>query len=158
MFKISRLITTPNPGTNVFPAGTCAGEVFCVLPCEVVVGALTAGCDGGVLVLPDEAVGGGAAAGGGGASAGGGASGGGGAASTGGSGGGSGAGAIGITSGIAVAFKGLAGFTGLVILVGFVALFTQLFCDGIQSLHCGSLYGVEQVETLFSVIEPMKPS
>jgi hypothetical protein len=39
--------------------------------------------------------------------------------------------------------------------VGFVALFTQASCDCIQSFHCGSLYGVEQVETLFSVIEPM---
>ena len=121
MFKISRLITIPNPGTNVFPGGTVAGEVFVELPCEVVVGALTAGCDGGVLVLPDEAVGGGAA--------GGGASAGGGAASTGGSGGGSGAGAVGITSGIAVALKGLAGLTGLLMFVGLVALFTQASCD-----------------------------
>ena len=129
MFKISKLITNPNPCTSVFPAGTCTGEVFCVLPVEDVVGALTAGGDGCVLVLPDEAVGGGAAADGGGASAGGGASGGGGAASTGASGGGSGAGAVGIASGIAVALKGLAGLTGLLMLVGFVALFTQASCD-----------------------------
>jgi len=139
------LITNPNPCTRVFPAGTCTGEVFCVLPCEDVVGAFTAGCDGGVLVLPDEAVGGGAAAGGGGASTGGGASAGGGAASAGasagasggGSGGGSGAGAIGIASGIAVALKGLAGFTGLLMFVGFVALFVHKFADSVHGKTVG---------------------
>ncbi len=120
MFKISRLITSPNPCTNVFPAGTCTGEVFCVFPVEDVVGALTAGCDGCVLVLPDEAVGGGAAgaasafgASGGGASAGGGASGGGGS-------GGCSAGGSGAGGGGAGRLNGLAGFTGLFMFVGFV--------------------------------------
>ena len=139
MFKISRLITSPNPCTNVFPAGTCTGEVFCVFPVEDVVGALTAGCDGCVLVLPDEAVGGGAAGGGG--ASGGGASAGGGAASAGascgGSGGGSGAGAIGIASGIAVALKGLAGLTGLLMLVGLVALFVHKFADSVHGETVG---------------------
>ena len=70
------------------------------------------------------------------------------------SGGGSGAGAGGWGTGIGGNDIGLAGLTGLLILVGLVALFTQLSCVGSQSLHTGSLYGVEQLDTLFSVIEP----
>lgn len=139
MFKISRLITTPKPGTNVFPAGTCdvVGDV-------AVVGVpFTAGGDCSVFMPFDEAVGAvGASAG---ASTGGGSGG----CSTGGGGSGGGGGG---------AANGLAGFTGLVMFVGLVALFTQLSCAVIQSPHKGSLYGVEQVDIRFSVIEPTKPS
>ena len=85
-------------------------------------------------MLPDEAVGGGAAAGAG--ASGGGASGGG-AESTGASGGGSGAGAVGIASGIAVAFKGLEGLTGLLMFVGFVALFVHKFADSVHGKTVG---------------------
>lgn len=118
MFKISRLITTPNPGTSSLPLGTCGCDVVGVVPLDVVGG----GADGGgVLVLADEAGGGAVVvsavgtgeAGMGGASAGG-ASGGGGSA------GGSGAGAGGIGSGVAVALSGLAGLTGLLMFVGLV--------------------------------------
>ena len=60
MFKISRLITTPNPGTNSLPFGIDGTEVVGVVPFDVVVGggALAVGGDAGVLVLPDEAAGG----------------------------------------------------------------------------------------------------
>lgn len=98
MFKISRLITTPKPGTSVFPAGTGAGEVFVVVSLEDVVGTLT--------------VGGGACSIGGG---GGGGSGGGSAISGGGSAKGSGAG-----GGAFGTLNGLAGLTGLLMFVGFV--------------------------------------
>jgi hypothetical protein len=114
LFKISRLITTPNPGTNVFPAGTCAGEVFCVLPVEDVVGAFTVG-DGGASAFGVSAFGASAfGASGGGASAGGGASGGGG------SGGASAKGSGGGGGGAGGKLNGLAGFTGLLMFVGFV--------------------------------------
>jgi len=79
-----------------------------------------------------------------------GASGGGGSAN----GGGSGAGAGGICSWVAGALIGLTGFTGLLMFVGLVALFTQVSWDTIQLLHTGSLYGVAQLEVLFSVIAP----
>ena len=135
MFKISKLITTPNPGTSVFPAGT-AGKVFVVVSLEDVVGTLAVG--GGA-----NSTAGGAGGGGGGGSA---ISGGGSA-----KGSGAGGGAFGM-------LNGLAGFTGLLMFVGLVALFTQLSWAVIQSPHKGSLYGVEQVDVRFSVIEPTKPS
>ena len=121
MFNISRLITTPNPGTSSLPLGTCGADVVGVVPLDVVGDgvAFTVGADAGVLVFADEAVGGAvvvSAVGAGEA----GMSGGGGASTGGGSAGGSGAGAGGIGSGIAVALKGLAGLTGLLMFVGLV--------------------------------------
>ena len=73
MFKISRLITNPNPGTNVFPGGTDGiVDVFVVVPAE------GAGAAGAVGVGEFSVLGAGAAGvlaggggGGGGASAGG---------------------------------------------------------------------------------------
>jgi hypothetical protein len=50
---------------------------------------------------------------------------------------------------------GLTGFNGLLMLVTLVALFTHVSCVVIQSLHIGSLYGVAQLDILFSVIAPM---
>jgi hypothetical protein len=53
------------------------------------------------------------------------------------SGGGSGAGAVGIASGIAVALKGLAGLTGLLMFVGLVALFVHKFADSVHGETVG---------------------
>lgn len=139
MFKISRLITTPNPGTNSLPFGIDGVEVVGVLAFDVVVGggALAVGGDAGVLVFPDE-TGGGAVivsavgAGEAGMS-------GGGASIGGGSGGGSGAGAGCIASGVAGTLIGLAGLTGLLIFVGLVALFVHVFDDSIQGETTGGL-------------------
>jgi hypothetical protein len=64
---------------------------------------------------------------------------GGGASIGGGSGGGSGAGAGGIASGVAGTLNGLAGFTGLVMLVGLVALFVHVFDVSIQGETIGGL-------------------
>ena len=134
MFNISRLITTPNPGTSSLPFGTCGCDVVGVVPLDVVGGgAEGGGADAGVLVFADEAVGGAdvvSAVGAGeagvlGASAGGG------------SAGGSGAGAGGIGSGIAVTLSGLAGLTGLLIFVGFVALFSHVFVVSVQGETTG---------------------
>ena len=114
------------------PFGTCGCDVVGVVPLDVVGG----GADwGGVLVLPDEA-GGGAivvSAVGAGEAGMGGASGGGGSAN----GGGSGAGAGGIGSGVAGALIGLAGFTGLLIFVGLVALFMHEFIVSAQGETTG---------------------
>ena len=122
-------MTNPNPGTNVLPAGTEAGGVFCVVPADAA-GAFCVWvedvevCDGAVAA----GVGGGDAAGGGGSATlsgdsigvagGGGAGAGGGGAST-------------------VVDNGLAGLTGLDILVGFVALFTHVFTVSIQEPTSG---------------------
>lgn len=120
------------------PFGTCGCDVVGVLAFDVVGGggALGNGADAGVLVFPDEAVGavvvsavgaGEAGMSGGGASIGGG------------SGGGSGAGAGGIASGVAGTLNGLAGFTGLVMFVGLVALFVHVFDVSIQGETIGGL-------------------
>ncbi len=116
MFKISRLITTPKPGTSVFPAGTAAGKVFVVVSLDDVVGTLTAG--GGA----DSTAGGAGNGGGGGGSA----------ISGGGSAKGSGA-----RGGAFGTLNGLDGFTGLLMFVGFVAFFTQEFTDSIQGETTG---------------------
>jgi hypothetical protein len=116
LFKISKLITTPKPGTSVFPAGTAAGKVFVVVSLEDVVGALTIG--GGADSTAGDAGGGG----GGGGSA---ISGGGSAKSS-----GAGGGSFGT-------LNGLDGFTGLLMFVGFVAFFTQEFTDSIQGETTG---------------------
>ncbi len=104
MFKRSRLITNPNPGTNSFPFGIEGGGVFCVVPAA---GATATGAVGvwEVSVFGDDGAGA-AAAGGGGSAA---TSGGGSGAGGGGGGGGSGGNAT-----------GLDGLTGLDMLVGFV--------------------------------------
>lgn len=98
---------------------------FDVVGCGV---AFTVGCDDCVLVLPDEA---------------------GVAVSTVGagetgmscciSGGGSGTGAGCITSWVTGTLIGLAGFTGLVMFVGFVALFVHVFDDSIHGEIVGGL-------------------
>jgi hypothetical protein len=132
LFKISRLITTPNPGTNSLPFGIDGTEVVGVVPFDVVVGggALAVGGDAGVLVLPDEAAGGAVVV----SAVGAGEAGmsGGGASIGGGSGGGSGAGAGCIASGVAGTLIGLAGLIGLLTFVGLVALFVHVFDDSIQ--------------------------
>ena len=131
MFKISRLITTPNPGTSSLPFGTCGCDVVGVVPLDVVGGgAEGGGADAGVLVFADEAVGGAdvvSAVGAGEAGMSGA-----GASIGGGSGGGSGAGAGGIGSGVAGALIGLAGLTGLLMFVGFVTLFMHVFDVSVQ--------------------------
>jgi len=127
LFKISRLITTPNPGTSSLPLGTCGCDVVGVVPLDVVGG----GADGGgVLVFADEAVAGAVMV----SAVGAGEAGmsGGGASIGGGSGGGSGAGAGGIGSGVAGALIGLAGLTGLVMFVGLVMLFVHVFDVSVQ--------------------------
>jgi len=146
LFKISRLITSPNPGTSSLPFGTCCG-VLCVLPPEGVCNGVTFTVGGGAVVVVVAVVAGAACAGA--ASTGGGSAGG--AASTGGGSGGGGGGSGGGGGG---RLNGLAGFTGLLMFVGFVALITQLSCAVVQSDHVGSLYGVSQDDTLFCVIEP----
>jgi len=101
-------MTKPKPGINCLPLGTSG--VFCVVTFDVVcdgVG-LTIGCD------VDTVGGGGAATIGGGSGAGGG------------GGGAGGGGAI-----------GLAGFTGLDTLVGFVIDFVQVFCVSIHAPKIG---------------------
>ena len=120
MFKISRLITNPNPGTNVFPAGTCGVvDVFVVVPA---VGAGTAGAVGvrEFSVFGADAGAGVLAAGGGGS-----------AMPAGDSifitGGGSGAGGVG-----GGAATGLDGFTGLDTLVGLVTDFVHVFVVSTQ--------------------------
>ena len=140
MFKISRLITIPNPGTSSLPFGTCCG-VFCVLPPEGVCNGVTFTVGGGAVTVVAVVAAGAASTGG--AS--------GGAASTGGGSGGGGGGSGGGDGG---RLNGLAGFTGLLMFVGLVALITQLSCAVVQSDHVGSLYGVSQDDTLFCVIEP----
>lgn len=139
MFKISRLITTPNPGTNSLPFGIDGTEVVGVFPFDVVVGsgALAVGGDAGVLVFPDEAAGGAVVV----SAVGAGEAGmsGAGASIGGGSGGGSGAGAGGIASGVAGTLNGLAGFTGLVMFVGLVALFVHVFDVSIHGETTGGL-------------------
>lgn len=116
MFKISRLITTPNPGTSSLPLGTCGCDVVGVVPLDVVGG----GADGGGVVVVPAVGAGEAGMSGAGASIGGG------------SGGGSGAGAGGIGSGVAGALIGLAGLTGLLMFVGFVTLFMHVFDVSVQ--------------------------
>lgn len=139
MFNISRLITTPNPGTNSLPFGTCGVDVVGVVPLDVVGDgvAFAVGADAGVLVFADEAVGAAVVVSAVGAGEAGvlGASGGGGSAN----GGGSGAGAGCVTSWVADAFIGLTGFTGLLIFVTLVGLLTHVSCVTIQLLHTGSL-------------------
>lgn len=133
MFKISKLNTIPNPGTNVFPVGTCVdGAVVVVLVSCVVVatGAL------GVDVCVVDACG---------------------AVSCGGGGGGGGSSCGGGGGGIGGALIGLTGFTGLAMLVGFVALFVQLFIVSTQGLIVGALYGVAHNVVCCSVIKPTKP-
>ena len=140
MFKISKLNTIPKPATNDLPAGTCVdGAVVCVVVSCVVVATGALGVDACVV----DACG---AASGGGASAGGASAGGGGGASCGGGGG-----------GIGGALIGLTGFTGLAMLVGFVALFVQLFIVSTQGLIVGALYGVAHNVVCCSVIKPTKP-
>jgi hypothetical protein len=132
LFKISRLITTPNPGTNSLPFGIDGTEVVGVVAFDVVVGggALAVGGDAGVLVFPDEAAGGAVVV----SAVGAGEAGmsGGGASIGGGSGGGSGAGAGCISSGVAGTLIGLAGLIGLLTFVGLVALFVHVFDDSIH--------------------------
>ena len=137
MFKISRLITIPNPGTSVFPAGTCGCDVVGVVPLDVVGGGAEGG---GVLVFADEAVAGAVVVSAVGAGEAGvlGASGGG--ASAGAfagdsvaiSGGGSGAGAGGCGAIVGGNDIGLAGLTGLLMFVGFVTLFMHVFDVSVQ--------------------------
>ena len=120
------------------PTGTCVDGVVvvCVVSCVVVAigvlggGAVAVGAGGGGAVSCGIA-----SAGGGGASCGG--------------GGGGGAGG---------ALIGLTGFTGLAILVGFVALLTQVFAVSTQGFTVGWLYGVAQVVICCCDIEPIKPS
>ena len=115
MFKISRLITIPNPGTSIFPAGTCGCDVVGVVPLDVVGG----GADVSWVVVPAVGAGEagvlGAAGGGGGASAGAFAG-----DSVAVSGGGSGASAGGWGAGSSGSDSGLAGLTGLLMFVGLV--------------------------------------
>ena len=118
--------------------GTCGCDVVGVVPLDVVGDgvAFTVGADVGVLVFADEAGGGAvvvSAVGAGEA----GMSGGGGASTGGGSAGGSGAGAGGIGSGVTVTLSGLAGFTGLLMLVGLVGLFTHVFDVSVQGETTG---------------------
>lgn len=102
---MSRLITNPNPGTSSLPFGADTGGEVGVLD---VVPAEGTGAAVAVLVWEFSILGGGGAATGGGSAATGGGS-----AAIGGGSGGAGGGAA----------NGLAGFTGLAMLVGFVALF-----------------------------------
>lgn len=135
MFKISKLNTIPKPATNDLPAGTCVdGAVVCVVVSCVVVATGALGVDACVVDACGATSGGGASAGGGGG------------ASCGGGGG-----------GIGGAFIGLTGFTGLAMLVGFVALFVQLFIVSTQGLIVGALYGVAHNVVCCSVIKPTKP-
>ena len=130
MFNISRLITNPNPGTSVFPAGTVGVGDGAVLlscgDCEVDWDVVS------VFVFSDvlDACAAGASAGGGAAATGGGSAAGG----VGSGGGGAGAGGGGA---ITVVDRGLAGLTGLDMLVGFVALLTHMFDTSIQDPACG---------------------
>ncbi len=150
MFKISRLITIPNPGTSSLPLGTCGADVVGVVPLDVVGDCWV----DGVFVFTDEAgVADVVSAVGAGEAGVGGASGGGGSAN----GGGSGAGAGGIGSGVAGTLIGLAGFTGLVMFVGLVALLTHEFIVSTQGDITGGLYGVVQVVVCCSVIVPTNP-
>ena len=109
-------MTKPNPGTSSLPFGADGGGVFVVVvvvPAEGADAAADVGWD--VSCFAGAATGGGSAATGGGSGAG---------AGGGGAGGG---GAIGLT-----------GLTGLFTFVGFVTLFTQLFCVSIQEpTTCG---------------------
>ena len=142
MFKISRLITTPNPGTNSLPLGTCGCDVVGVVPLDVVGGGADWGC---VFVLADEAVAGAVVVSAVGAGEAGvlGASGGG--ASAGAfagdsvaiSGGGSGASAGGWGAGVGGNDIGLAGLTGLLMFVGFVTLFVHVFDVSVQGETTG---------------------
>lgn len=108
LFIISRLITSPNPGTSSFPFGTeGVADVSVLLSCCDGKGdgdVVTAFVSADVLDAGDAAAGAGVISGGGAGAGGGGA------------GGAGGGGAI-----------GLAGFTGLVTFVGLVMLFTHVF-------------------------------
>jgi hypothetical protein len=127
LFKISKLNTIPKPGTNVLPAGTWVdGAVVCVVVSCVVVATGALGVD-----ACGAASCGCASAGGGGSSCGGG-------------GGGAGGALIGLT-----------GFTGLAMLVGFVALLTQVFVVSTQGFTVGWLYGVAQTVICCCDIEPI---
>ena len=108
-------MTNPNPGTNVFPAGTCGVvDVFVVVPA---VGAGTAGAVGvGEFSVFGACAGGGALAGG----------------SVAVTGGGSGAGAGGWGAGVGGNATGLDGFTGLDTLVGLVTDFAHVFVVSTQ--------------------------
>ena len=134
MFNKSRLITSPNPGTSVFPFG--GSDVLCVVGAEAT---------GATVDVTGDALG---TVGGGGATATG--------ASTTGGGGSTGGGGAGAGGGGAISRvdNGLAGLTGLDMFVGFVADFKQLSCVVNQSAQTASLYGVEQVDILFCVISP----
>lgn len=121
LFKMSRLITKPNPETSSFPLGVDVGCVFVVVPADWTgaLGVWVEDVEVGDDAVPLElaAGGGGASTGGG---SGGGAAGGSGAGAAGGGSAAIGGGSGGVGGGAA---KGLAGFTGLDMLVGFVALF-----------------------------------
>jgi hypothetical protein len=116
LFKISRLITIPNPGTSVFPAGTCGCDVVGVVPLDVVGG----GADVSWVVV--VAVGAGEA---------------GVSDCTSCNGGGSGAGAGGIGSWVAGALIGLTGFNGLLMFVTLVGLLTHEFIVSTQGETTG---------------------
>ena len=76
-----------------------------------------------------------------------------GASTAGGAGGGGGTGA-GAGGAITVVDNGLAGLTGLDMLVGFVALFTHVFTVSIHEPTTGCPYGLGQVEVCRCVIDP----
>jgi hypothetical protein len=85
LFNVSRLITSPNPGTNVFPLGVEAGKVFVVVSLDAEGDAAFTDVSAGICGGSGTGAGGGGAA------------------------------------------NGPAGFIGLDMLVGFVALFWQVF-------------------------------
>ena len=137
MFNRSRLITNPSPGISTFPFGTSAGDVFCVGGAEVagatvvVLGDAVAFCAGaGFGATGSTAAGVSTAAG---------------------AGGGTGAGGGGAITDFD---NGLAGLTGLDMLVGFVALFTHVFTVSIHEPTTGCPYGLGQVEVCCCVIDP----
>jgi hypothetical protein len=108
LFKISKLNTSPNPGTKVLPTGTCVDGVVvvCVVSCVVV--SIV------VLVAVVVAVSCGIASAGGGCSS-----------------------CCGGDCEAGGALIGLTGFTGLAIFVGFVALLTQVFAVSTQGFTVG---------------------